>query len=62
MPTLALRAAYGLLYMFTEAEAHPEWNPLYGSAIAFALLCLLPEYITALFYVYLGVHRIYNKV
>lgn len=62
MPTLALRAAFGLLYEFTSGDIRAMWNPLYGSAVAFALMCLLAEYLTALIYVYLGLYRIYHPV
>lgn len=62
MPTLALRAVFGLLYEFTSGNIRATWNPLYGSAVAFALMCLLAEYLTALIYVYLGLYHIYHPV
>lgn len=58
MPTLVIRTAYGLLYTFTSQDLFSKWNPLFGSAVAFALMALLPEFITLLIYIYLGFNRI----
>lgn len=33
------------------------WNPLFGSAVAFALMALLPEYVVLVVYTYLGFYR-----
>lgn len=33
------------------------WNSLVGSAVAFALMCLLAEYITLLIFLYLGIRH-----
>lgn len=57
MPTLIVRTVYGLLYEFTSSDAFAMWNPLFGSPTAFALMCLLAEYVTLLTYVFLGLHR-----
>ncbi|KAK6080256.1 hypothetical protein SCUP515_03681 [Seiridium cupressi] len=60
MPLLILRAVYGLLYSFTASTMDTittTWNPLFGSAVAFALMALLPEYIVLGVYTYLGFHR-----
>lgn len=60
MPPLLLRAVYGLLYSFTASTMstlNTTWNPLFGSAVAFALMALLPEYIVLITYLYLGFHR-----
>lgn len=63
MPPLVLRAIAGLLYEFagtqySQASLDSIWNPLYGNAIAFCLMTLLPEYIVLVIFMYLGFHRI----
>ncbi|KAH7140879.1 hypothetical protein EDB81DRAFT_799057 [Dactylonectria macrodidyma] len=62
IPMLALRAAYGLLYEFTIKDLSTIWNPLSGSAVAFALMCLLSEYLALLLFIYLGFHRMKHNV
>ncbi|KAH7258935.1 uncharacterized protein BKA55DRAFT_638588 [Fusarium redolens] len=57
IPTLALRTVYGLLCAFTVDDMSTIWNSLVGSAVAFALMCLLAEYITLLIFLYLGIHH-----
>ncbi|KAH8820643.1 hypothetical protein F5884DRAFT_56988 [Xylogone sp. PMI_703] len=54
IPFLILRAVYGVLSAFLTPYT---WSPLDGSAVAFALMALLPEYVTILIYAYLGFHR-----
>ncbi|RKL51277.1 hypothetical protein BFJ72_g730 [Fusarium proliferatum] len=54
IPTLVLRTVYGLLCAFTVNNVTTIWNSLVGSAVAFALMCLLAEYITLLIFLYLG--------
>ncbi|XWW94857.1 hypothetical protein V2A60_002806 [Cordyceps javanica] len=59
---LALRTAYGLLEVAAESaaaaaggNARPSpWNPLTGSAVAFALMALLPEYVVLVGWVLVG--------
>ena len=58
MPLLVLRTVDGLLYEFTSNSLFSMWNPVFGSAIAFALMALLPEYIVLVTYLYLGFRRI----
>lgn len=58
MLPLFLRAIYGLLYVFIDNSIYSTWNPLFGSAVAFALMALLPEYIVLCIYIYLGFYRI----
>ncbi|KAH8887209.1 hypothetical protein GQ53DRAFT_827381 [Thozetella sp. PMI_491] len=58
IPFLALRTIYGLISAFNSDSILSTWNPLFGSAPAFALMALLPEYITLLIYLYLGIHRL----
>ncbi|KAI0125251.1 hypothetical protein BJ170DRAFT_696766 [Xylariales sp. AK1849] len=57
-PALLLRTAYGLLYVYTSDDIFATWDPLFGSAVAFTLMALLPEYIILLVYTYLGFYRL----
>ncbi|KAF4444207.1 hypothetical protein FACUT_788 [Fusarium acutatum] len=57
IPTLVLRTVYGLLCAFTVDNVTTIWNSLVGSAVAFALMCLLAEYITLLIFLYLGIRH-----
>ncbi|KAF5684628.1 hypothetical protein FDENT_6633 [Fusarium denticulatum] len=57
LPTLVLRMVYGLLCAFTIDDVTTIWNSLVGSAVAFALMCLLAEYITLLIFLYLGIRH-----
>ncbi|ETS73395.1 hypothetical protein PFICI_15000 [Pestalotiopsis fici W106-1] len=57
-PFIMLRAIFGLLYAFTSHDVFSMWNPLFGSALAFGLIALLPEYIALVTYIYLGFYRI----
>jgi amino acid permease len=53
-PFLALRTAYGMLGMFEATGANmftSMWSSLFGSATAFALMALLPEYIIVCIYI-----------
>jgi len=55
VPFLVLRIIYAVFSAFLTPNT---WSPLVGSAVAFALMALLPEYITIAIYMYLGFHRI----
>ncbi|KAF5568822.1 hypothetical protein FPHYL_2629 [Fusarium phyllophilum] len=57
IPTLVLRTVYGLFCAFTIDDVTTIWNSLVGSAVAFALMCLLAEYITLLIFLYLGIRH-----
>ncbi|KAF5723456.1 hypothetical protein FMUND_1780 [Fusarium mundagurra] len=57
IPTLVLRTVYGLLCAFTVDNLTTIWNSLVGSAVAFALMCLLAEYVTLLIFLYLGIRH-----
>lgn len=59
---LTLRVVYGLLYEFTIASHTHTWNPVFGSTIAFAFMCLLAEYVALLIFMYLGIHYMRNTV
>ncbi|KAI5459005.1 hypothetical protein BGZ63DRAFT_490882 [Mariannaea sp. PMI_226] len=62
LPTLAVRVAYGLLCEFTVENPTTIWNPLFGSVVAFALMCLFAEYITLLICLYLGIRYMGDKM
>ncbi|KAF2447999.1 hypothetical protein P171DRAFT_441870 [Karstenula rhodostoma CBS 690.94] len=52
-PFLALRTAYGIIGIFDVTGANmftSMWSSLFGSAAAFALMALLPEYIIVCIY------------
>ncbi|KAM3559288.1 hypothetical protein MY1884_003538 [Beauveria asiatica] len=60
-PLLAVRTAYGLLEVARQGgggggggEPASAWNPLTGSALAFALMALLPEYVVLVGWVFVG--------
>jgi hypothetical protein len=55
-PFLALRTAYGMLGIFEATGANiftSMWSSLFGSATAFALMALLPEYIIVCIYIHI---------
>lgn len=55
-PFLALRTAYGILGIFEATGANmftSMWSSLFGSATAFALMALVPEYIIICIYVHI---------
>ncbi|CAH0053687.1 unnamed protein product [Clonostachys solani] len=54
LPFLALRCAYGILQVTFEFNAATVWNPVYGSAVAFAFMGLVAEYIVVLIVLYTG--------
>ena len=58
---LFIRTAYGLLGAFLATGDNivtSAWSPLFGSAVAFSLMALLPEYVVLGMYVRLGFHRL----
>ncbi|KAL6914827.1 hypothetical protein FSST1_012587 [Fusarium sambucinum] len=57
IPTLVLRTVYELLCALTVDNLTTIWNSLVGSAVAFALMCLLAEYITLLIFLFLGIRH-----
>ncbi|KAH6895982.1 hypothetical protein B0T10DRAFT_558146 [Thelonectria olida] len=61
-PALILRTLYGLLFEYTITDEDPIWNPLHGSVPIFILMCLIPEYMTLLLYMYLGFHRMNHAI
>lgn len=53
-PFLVVRTAFGLLEVAEQSRARSLWNPLTGSAVAFALMALLPEYVVLVGWVAMG--------
>jgi hypothetical protein len=59
-PFVVLRGVYGLLYAFNSNDFfNSTWSPLWGSAVALALMALLPEFVALVIYTYLGFRRIF---
>lgn len=60
-PFLCTRALFGVIGVFEAAGANvltSIWSPMFGSALLFSLMALLPEYIVLCVFVYLGIHRV----
>ncbi|KAK8087478.1 hypothetical protein PG994_002452 [Apiospora phragmitis] len=60
-PFLCIRAVFGVISVFESAGANigtSIWSPLFGRALLFSPMALLPEYIVLCVFVYLGIHRI----
>jgi hypothetical protein len=58
---LAVRTAYGVIGVFEATGKNmltSMWSSLFGSATAFALMALLPEYMVLAIFMYLGHYRI----
>ncbi|CAG9983615.1 unnamed protein product [Clonostachys byssicola] len=53
-PFLVVRCVYGILQVTFEFDRGTTWNPLYGSAVAFAMMALLVEYIAVIIYLSVG--------
>ncbi|KAK4235352.1 hypothetical protein C8A03DRAFT_36807 [Achaetomium macrosporum] len=56
-PPLCVRAAYGIIGVAVASGNNiltSSWSPLFGSATAFGLMALLPEYIVLCIYIYLS--------
>lgn len=53
-PFLILRTVYGILEVAEQDVLNTIWSPLFGSAVAFALMALLPEYIAICLWFYTG--------
>jgi hypothetical protein len=55
-PFLAVRTAYGILGIFKATGPNmftSMWSSLFGSATAFALMALVPEYIIVCIYIHI---------
>ncbi|KAK0653046.1 hypothetical protein B0T16DRAFT_110467 [Cercophora newfieldiana] len=60
-PALCVRAAYGVIGVAVASGANiltSSWSPLFGSATAFGLMGLLPEYIVLCIYIYLSAYHL----
>lgn len=53
-PFLALRTVYGLIETSQSGHVGTTWSPLQGSAVAFALMALLPEYVVISTWIFVG--------
>lgn len=54
MPLLVVRTAYTLADLATASNTTSVWNPVYGSAVLFAVICLVTEYIVLCLYMWIG--------
>lgn len=53
-PFLLVRSIYGILQVTFEFTSGTVWNPVYGSAVAFALMALVTEYIAMGIFFWVG--------
>ncbi|POR37946.1 Uncharacterized protein TPAR_01857, partial [Tolypocladium paradoxum] len=53
-PFIVVRTIYGILEVVFQNDGATKWNPVYGSAVAFALMALLMEYIALCLYLFTG--------
>ena len=53
-PFILVRTIYGILEVVFQNNHSTTWNPVYGSAVAFALMALLMEYVALCVYLYTG--------
>lgn len=58
-PLIAIRIAYGILGSFNDI--YSMWDPVFGSALAFGLMALLPEFIAICIFVHLGFYSIKHR-
>jgi hypothetical protein len=58
-PFIAVRIAYGILGAFNSIFS--TWDPVFGSALAFGLMCLLPEFIAICIFLHLGFYSIKHR-
>ncbi|KAK3345800.1 hypothetical protein B0T25DRAFT_583107 [Lasiosphaeria hispida] len=60
---LSVRAAYGIIGVAVASGNNiltSSWSPLFGSATAFGLMALLPEYIVLCIYIYLSAYHLHT--
>ncbi|KAK3311054.1 uncharacterized protein B0T15DRAFT_60120 [Chaetomium strumarium] len=58
---LCVRAAYGIIGVVVASGTNiltSDWSPLFGSATAFGLMALLPEYIVLSIYIFLSIYHL----
>ena len=53
-PFIAVRTVYGILEVVTGATYSAKWNPVFGSAVIFAFMGLVMEYIVLVIYIFTG--------
>ncbi|PNY24326.1 Uncharacterized protein TCAP_05734 [Tolypocladium capitatum] len=53
-PFIMVRTIYGILEVVFQNDRATKWNPVYGSAVAFAMMALLMEYIALCLYLFTG--------
>ncbi|UNI20250.1 hypothetical protein JDV02_006353 [Purpureocillium takamizusanense] len=53
-PFIMVRTVYGILVVVYQNNGATRWNPVYGSAVVFAFMGLLMEYIALCLYLYTG--------
>ncbi|KND94044.1 hypothetical protein TOPH_00926 [Tolypocladium ophioglossoides CBS 100239] len=53
-PFIMVRTIYGILEVVFQNDRATKWNPVYGSAVTFALMALLMEYIALCLYLFTG--------
>jgi hypothetical protein len=53
IPFLIIRTVYALLSVFATS-LDSKWDTIYGSAVVFALMALLMEYVAVCIFVYTG--------
>ncbi|KAK7947740.1 uncharacterized protein PG986_008626 [Apiospora aurea] len=59
-PFLCVRTVFGVVSVFEAAGANIRtsiWSPMFGSALLFSLMALLPESIVLCVFVYLAIYR-----
>ncbi|KJZ75784.1 hypothetical protein HIM_04941 [Hirsutella minnesotensis 3608] len=59
-PILCVRAAFGIIEVFKAAGKNvltSIWSPMFGNAVLFSLMALLPEFIVLCVFIYLGHYR-----
>ena len=61
---LCVRAAYGIIGVAVSSGSSfllSDWSPLFGSATAFGLMALLPEYLALCTYIYLSTYHLRTR-
>ncbi len=53
-PFLIVRNVYSLIEVISDETIEGTWSPVYGNAVAFALMVLLMEYVAICIWLYTG--------
>ncbi|OBT47296.1 hypothetical protein VE00_02066 [Pseudogymnoascus sp. WSF 3629] len=59
-PILCIRTIFGIVSVFEATGKHfltSIWSPMFGNAVLFSLMALVPEFIVLCIFVYLGHYR-----